>query len=202
MQEKQKMKVLIACEYSGTVRRAFRARGHDAWSCDILPSEDNSEYHFQEDVTNLLNNGWDLMIGHPPCTYLTVAGVCWLHKDPTRWDKMRDGAKFFRTLLEAPIPKICIENPVMHKYGKEIIGTSQTQVIQPWMFGHLEQKAACLWLKGLPPITPTKNVKAEMMKLPDRERQRLHYLPPSKDRWKERSRTFTGIAEAFASQWG
>jgi len=201
-QEKKSLKVLVACEFSGTVRRAFRALGHDAWSCDLLPAEDNSEHHFNEDVINVLNRGWDLMIAHPPCTYLTNAGVCWLHKDPTRWDKMRDGAAFFKTLYDANIPRICVENPVMHKYAKDIIQVTQSQTIQPWMFGHPESKATCLWLRGLPLLTQTKNVKEEMLKLPPRLQQRLFHLPRSKDRWKERSRTFAGIAAAMAAQWG
>lgn len=196
------MKVLVACEFSGVVRRAFAARGHDAWSCDLLPADDNDPKHITGDVVPILGNGWDLMIGHPPCTYLTTAGVCWLHKDPTRWDKMRDGALFFLKLLEAPIPKICLENPIMHCYATDIIKVTKTQVIQPWMFGHMEQKATCLWLKDLKPLTPTNNVKEEMMKLPKNVRQRIHYLPKSKNRWKLRSITFQGIAEAMANTWG
>lgn len=194
------MKILVACEYSGTVRDAFRKRGHDAWSCDILPTDVEGP-HFQCDVTEILDQGWDLMIAHPPCTYLTNSGVCWLHKDPSRWDKLKEGAEFFKALLQAPIPRIAVENPIMHKYARELIGQDKTQVIQPWMFGHKEQKATCLWLKGLPPLQPTNNVKAEMMKLTSAERQRIHYLPPSPDRWKIRSTTFQGIADAMAEQW-
>lgn len=195
------MKVLIACEYSGTVRDAFTKFGHDATSCDLLPS-DRPGKHYQGDVFDIINDGWDLMIAHPPCTYLCNSGVCWLHKDKSRWDKMRDGAEFFKKLLNADIPKKCIENPVMHKYAKEIIGVNQTQVVQPFMFGHMERKATCLWLSGLPPLVETDNVYEEMMKLPKRERERLHYLPPSKDRWKLRSTTYQGIADAMAAQWG
>jgi hypothetical protein len=143
------------------------------------------------------------MIAHPPCTYLTNSGVTWLHKDPSRWAKLDEGAAFFKMLLEAPVERIAVENPIMHKYAKERIGgVKQSQVVQPWMFGHMEQKATCLWLKGLPLLKPTKDVKTEMMALPDSERQRLHYLPPSKDRWKKRSETFQGIADAMAEQWG
>lgn len=194
------MRILVACEYSGTVRDAFRKRGHDAWSCDILPTDVEGP-HFQCDVIEILDQGWDLMIAHPPCTYLTNSGVCWLHKDPSRWDKLKEGAEFFKALLQAPIPRIAVENPIMHKYARELIGQDKTQVIQPWMFGHKEQKATCLWLKGLPPLQPTNNVKAEMMKLTSAERQRIHYLPPSPDRWKIRSTTFQGIADAMAEQW-
>lgn len=196
------MRVLVACEYSGKVREAFRKLGHDAWSCDLLPADDNSPYHIQGDVLEQLDKGWDLMIAHPPCTYLTNAGVSWLYKKEGRWDDMRDGAEFFKTLLNCDIPKIAVENPIMHKYAVEIIGRRQDQVIQPWMFGHTEQKATCLWLKGLPLLVPTNNVKDEMMKLTPQQRQRLHYLPPSKDRWKIRSETYQGIADAFAAQWG
>ena len=196
------MRVLVACEYSGTVRDAFLARGHDAMSCDILPTDVDGP-HYQGDVRDIINDGWDLMIAHPPCTYLTNSGVTWLHKDPSRWAKLDEGAAFFKSLLDAPIPRIAVENPIMHKYAKERIGgVRQSQVIQPWMFGHMEQKATCLWLKGLPLLKPTNDVKAEMMALPDNERQRLHYLPPSEDRWKKRSTTFKGIAEAMAEQWG
>lgn len=198
----RKPRVLVACEYSARVRDAFRAEGCDAWSCDLEPCEGDPQWHIQGDVLPVLAHGWDLLIAHPPCTYLTNSGVCWLHKDPTRWARLDDGAAFFRLFLNAPIPRIAIENPVMHKYAKERIGNvAQTQVIQPWMFGHTEQKATCLWLKGLPSLTPTDSVKAEMMKLPDRERQRVHYLTPSPTRWKERSRTFEGVARAMASQW-
>lgn len=195
------MKILIACEYSGTVRDAFRALGHDATSCDLLPT-DREGPHYQGSVLDIINDGWDMMIAHPPCTYLANSGVSWLHKDPSRWDKLNEGAAFFRLLWEAPIGRIAIENPIMHKYAKERTGAGrQGQIVQPWMFGHTESKATCLWLKNLPPLRETKNVKAETMKLPDNERQRLHYLPPSPTRWKERSTTFSGIAQAMADQW-
>ena len=194
------MKVLIACEYSGVVRDAFVAKGHDAMSCDLLPT-DRPGKHYQGDVRDILDDGWDLMVAHPPCTYLTNAGVCWLHKREGRWEQMRDGAEFFKTLLEAPIPLIAVENPIMHKYAIEIIGRRQDQVIQPWMFGHMECKGTCLWLKGLPPLVPTKNVRSEMLKLPKNIQQRIHYTPPGPDRWKIRSKTFQGIAGAMAEQW-
>lgn len=196
------MRVLVACEYSGRVREAFRRLGHDAWSCDLLPSDDNSPYHIRGDVLEVLADGWDLMIAHPPCTYLTNAGVTWLTRQTGRKKLMVDGAEFFKKLLNAPIPKIAVENPIMHKYAVEIIGRRQDQVVQPWMFGHRERKATCLWLKNLPKLQPTNDVKTEMLKLPKNKQQRLHYLPPSKDRWKIRSTTFQGIADAMAEQWG
>ena len=196
------MRVLVACEYSGTVRDAFASLGHDAMSCDILPT-DVAGRHYQGNVLDVLDDGWDLMIAHPPCTYLTNAGVTWLHRDPARWEMLDEGAAFFKVLLNANIPRIAVENPIMHKYAKERIGgIQQSQVVQPWMFGHMEQKATCLWLKGLPMLKPTNNVKDEMMKLPKNQRERLHYLPPSPDRWKERSKTFDGVAKAMADQWG
>lgn len=199
--QKSIMRILVACEYSGTVRQAFSESGHDAISCDLLPT-DKPGNHYQGDVFDIINDGFDLMIAHPPCTYLTNAGVGWLHKDAKRWIDLFDGAEFFKKLLNADIPKKCIENPIMHKYAKRLIGdVKQSQVVQPWMFGHAEQKATCLWLEGLPKLKETKNVKDEMMLLPDNQRQRLHYLPPSVDRWKLRSQTYQGLADAMASQW-
>lgn len=167
----------------------------------MLPS-DKKGPHIQGDVLEILDQKWDLMIAHPPCTYLSNSGVCWLKKNPKRKAEMVKGAKFFKKLLKAPIPKIAVENPIMHKYAKEIVGRSQSQVVQPWMFGHLERKATCLWLKGLPELKPTKNVREKMLKLPKNKQQRLHYLPPSPERWKLRSTTYKGIAEAMAKQWG
>lgn len=195
------MKILIACECSGRVRDAFIAKGHDAWSCDLKPSETPGP-HLQKDVLQVLEDGWDMMIAHPVCKYLANSGASWLNKQPERWESMREGAEFFKRLLNAPIPKIAVENPIQHKYAREIIGAKQSQVIQPWMFGHPEQKATCLWLKNLPLLVPTNNVKEAMMRLPDNQRQRLHYLPPSPQREAERSRTFQGIATAMAEQWG
>lgn len=195
-------RILIACEYSGRVRDAFDRKGWDATSCDILPSETAGK-HYQGDVVDIINDGWDMMIAHPPCTYLCNSGVCWLwmknvygkrRKARLRWADMRTGAEFFKSLLNADIPKIAIENPIMHKYAVEIIGRRQDQIIQPWQFGHGETKATCLWLKGLPKLGPTNIV--------DGREQRLHKLPPSKDRAKLRSLTFPGIAKAFAEQWG
>lgn len=196
------MKVLVACEYSGTVRDAFIRGGHDAVSCDLLPT-DVPGPHYQGDVMDILDQGWDLMVAHPPCTYMTNSGVRHLHKDPARWVKLFDAGEFFNTLLNAPIPRIAVENPIMHKYGKRLIGNrKQSQVIQPWMFGHPEKKATCLWLKNLPKLESTMVVKEEMEQLPKNQQQRLHYLPPSKDRWKVRSTTYQGIADAMADQWG
>lgn len=196
------MRVLIACEFSGTVREAFNALGHDAMSCDVLPSEVDGN-HYQGDVRDLIGEKFDLLIAHPPCTYLCNSGVHWLHKDASRWDKLIDGAAFFKLFLDWDCPRVCIENPIMHKYAKELIGgVKYSQIVQPYMFGHLESKATCLWLKGLNPLVSTNNVKNEWERLPKKQAQRIHMLPPSKDRGKLRSITFKGIAEAMATQWG
>jgi hypothetical protein len=197
------VRVLVACEYSGIVRDAFLARGHDAWSCDLLPTERPGP-HYQRDVREVLmaKQSWDLMVAHPPCTFLSNSGVKWLYTggkatngiDHTRWELMKEAAEFFHYLWIQPIPKICIENPIMHGYGKTLIGVGQSQVFQPWQFGHGEVKATCLWLKGLPPLTPTNIVGGRT--------PRVHYASPGPDRWKERSRTLRGPADAMASQWG
>lgn len=183
------MRVLIACEYSGRVRRAFRARGHDAWSCDLLPAEDGGR-HIQGDVLPLLHDGWELMIAHPPCTHLAVSGARWFPEKRASGEQ-QEAIDFFLALARAPIPRIAIENPVciMSSVWRE-----PDQVIQPWQFGHGETKATCLWLKGLPPLVPTKIVSGR--------HPRIHMMPPSEDRWKERSRTYEGIAQAMAAQWG
>jgi hypothetical protein len=197
------MNVLVACESSGVVRKAFRALGHNAWSCDILPTDDDSPYHYQCDVLDIINDGWDLMIAHPPCTYFANSGVQHLHKDPQRWDRLDEAADFFNKLLDSNIPLKCIENPIPHKYAIERIGGRKyNQLIQPYQFGHMETKATCLWLDGLEPLKPTSDLKAQTMALPAKERQRLHYLPPSAERWKLRSKTYQGIASAMAAQWG
>lgn len=195
------MKVLVACEFSGTVRDAFIAAGHDAMSCDLLPTEAPGPHH-QGDVFDVIGDGWDLMIAHPPCTYLTNSGVRWLHTDITRWPKMIDGAVLFRRLLEAPIPRVAVENPIMHRYAAAVIGQRQTQVVQPWMFGHTETKGTGLWLRNLPPLLATEDVKAAMLALPYAERAKVHNASPGPDRWKLRSVTYAGIAEAMAQQWG
>lgn len=181
------MKVLVACEFSGVVREAFRARGHDAWSCDLLPAEGESEYHIQGDVRNILTN-WDLMIAHPPCTHLAVSGARWF-KDKQL--EQKESLTFVQELMNAPISSICIENPI------SIISSrirKPDQIIQPWQFGHGETKATCLWLKNLPKLIPTNIVSGR--------EARIHKMPPGPNRWKERSKTYQGIANAMAEQWG
>jgi hypothetical protein len=187
------MRILNACTFSGIDREAFAALGHDAVSCDVLPTEQEGP-HYLGDVRDILHDGWDLMVAHVPCTYLANSGVRWLHTEAGRWEKMREGAEFFRTLLHAPIPRIAVENPIMHKYGREIIGRRADQTIQPWQFGHGETKATQLWLSNLPPLQPT-------LVVPGRE-ARVHMASPGPDRWKERSRAFLGISAAMALQWG
>lgn len=181
------MRCLIACEFSGVVRDAFAARGHFAMSCDLLPSEAPGP-HYKGDVRDILGAGWGLMVAHPPCTHLAVSGARWF-KD--KQAEQAEALDFVRLLLDAPIPMIALENPV------SIISSrirKPDQVIQPWMFGHGETKATCLWLKGLPKLRPTNIV--------DGREARVHRMPPGPDRWKERSRTFAGIADAMAEQWG
>jgi hypothetical protein len=201
----RELRVLIACEFSGIVREAFRKLGHDAYSCDLLPAEDKSFYHYQFDIRSLLkmevSEDWDLIIAHPPCTYLCNSGVQHLSKQAKRWEQMQQGAIFFRSLLNANCEHIAIENPIPHKYAVEIIGKQYDQLIQPYQFGHRESKATCFWLKGLPKLIPTSDLKEETKMLPKNQSQRLHYLPPGVDRAKERSRTYTGIAKAMAVQW-
>ena len=203
MSGKDAMRVLVACEFSGKVREAFRLKGHDAYSCDLLASDDESKFHIQGDALDVIGNGWDMIIAHPPCTYLSNSGVTWLHRDASRWVRLFEAAEFFASLLDAPAQKVCVENPVMHKYAKKLIGSrKQSQTVQPWMFGHPEKKATCLWLRGLQPLVTTNNVKSLMETLPKNQQQRLHYLAPSPDRWKLRSTTFQGVADAMADQWG
>jgi len=192
---------LIACEYSGVVRDAFLAAGHDAMSCDLLPT-DSPGPHYQGDVFDIIGNGFDLMVAHPPCTYLSKSGVRWLHEDITRWPKLIEGAVFFRALLHSNIPRVAVENPVMHHYATDIIGRRQTQVVQPWMFGHPERKGTGLWLRGLSPLVPTDDVQAHMLTLTTGEQHRTHYAAPGPDRWKSRSTTLPGIGAAMAAQWG
>lgn len=195
-----KTRVLVACEFSGIVRDAFLAKGFDAWSCDILPSQSPGP-HLQCDVTSILNLDWDLLIAHPPCTRLCNSGVRWLSKPPPGRSlpdlqrELREGAELFSCLLNAPIPHICVENPVMHKYAKALIRNYRpfSQSIQPWQFGHGETKRTCLWLKNLPPLSPTNIV-------PGRT-HRIHHLPKTPIRSQLRSLTFPGIAHAMASQW-
>lgn len=191
------MKVLVACEYSGAVRDAFRARGHDAWSCDILPTEVPGP-HLQCDVLSVIGDHWDLMVAHPPCTHLAVSGARWFAE---KRGQQEAALEFVRRLLAAPIQRIALENPV------SIISSrirKPDQVIQPWQFGHEATKTTCLWLKGLPALVPTNIVgKGERhVTKSGRSLPKWYNLPPSPDRWRERSRTFQGIADAMAEQWG
>lgn len=190
------MRVLIACEYSGRVRDAFIARGHEAISCDLLPTEKPGP-HIQGDVSSLLRQAWDLVIAHPPCTYLANSGVRWLSNNSTRWELMRKGAAFFLECLNANAPKVAVENPVMHCYGREAIGGLRPSfTVQPWQFGDAAKKRTCFWVKGLEPLIPTSNMNAEQA-IPE-----CHLASPGPNRWKERSRTYPGIASAIAEQWG
>jgi hypothetical protein len=220
----QALSVLVACEFSGIVRDAFLAAGHDAWSCDLLPAERPSNRHIRDDVRNVLRQGrWDLlMVAHPPCTRLCNSGVRWLTDPPTNlkkgnysqaevtmwklmdrderlafmWRKLDEGAELFSDLWNADVPRICVENPVMHRHAKQRIRNYQefAQSVQPWQFGHGEVKRTCFWLKGLPPLVPTKIVSGRT--------SRVHSATPGPDRWKERSRFYPGIAQAMAEQWG
>jgi len=183
----RRLKVLVACEYSGRVRDAFIARGHDAMSCDLLPT-DVPGPHYQGDVFDVISDGWDLMVCHPPCTHLAVSGSRWFKE---KRQEQADALAFVRRLLGCGIPRIALENPV------SVISSQirkPDQIIQPWQFGHGETKATCLWLKGLPQLVPTDIV-------PGRE-ARVHRMSPGPNRWKERSRTYEGIAQAMADQWG
>ena len=181
------MRVLVACEFSGVVRDAFAALGHDAWSCDLLPTERPGQ-HVEGDVSSVLGDGWDLLIAHPPCTHLAVSGARWFkHKEREQVEALA----FVQLLLAAPVPRIALENPV------SVISSrirKPDQIVQPWQFGHGETKATCLWLKNLPPLVPTQIVAGRA--------PRVHHASPGPNRWKERSRTLPGIAAAFATQWG
>ena len=184
------MRVLVACEYSGRVRDAFRRHGHDAMSCDLLPT-DSPGPHYQGPVEDVLNDGWDLMVAHPPCTYLAVSGM-WATYQGRRDQALTDQAlAFVRLLMAAPIDRWCIENPI------SVISSAirpPDQIIQPWQYGHGEVKATCLWLHNLPKLKPTNCV--------DGREERVHLMPPGPDRWKERSRTYQGVADAMGAQWG
>jgi hypothetical protein len=180
------LRVLAACEFSGIVRDAFLKKGHDAWSCDLLPAEHNSNRHIQGDVRDILKDGWDfLIVAHPPCTRLCNSGVRWLHKPPPgetidqMWKDLREGAALFWDLWNAPIPHICVENPVMHSHAKKLIRNyvEFSQSVQPWQFGHPETKRTCSWLKNLPPLRPTMIVEGRT--------PRVHRMPPSPDRWRD-----------------
>lgn len=210
------MRILVACEYSGVVRDAFIKKGHDAMSCDLLPT-DKPGPHYQGNVLDILNDGWDLMIAHPPCTYITNAGVRHLHENVTskngvrakvygkaRMLEMKKACEFFNALLNSSVPKVCVENPIPHKYARAIIG-DYTQLIQPWQFGHKETKATCLWLKNLPKLVPTNIVGPPPKNMTPEERRKwhkVHMTAPSKDRWKIRSVTYQGIADCMAETWG
>ena len=186
----KKLHVLVACEFSGTVRRAFTALGHDAWSCDLLPAEDGSPRHIEGDVLSFLTGmkqPWDILIAHPPCTHLAVSGARWFAEKRA---EQAEALEFVRALLAAPVPCIALENTVSIISSKV---RKPDQIIQPWQFGHGETKATCLWLKNLPKLLPTNIVEGR--------EARIHRMPPGPDRWKERSRTFAGIADAMASQW-
>jgi len=181
------LRVLVACEFSGIVREAFRARGHDAWSCDLLPTEIPGN-HIQDDVLRHLDDGWDMMIAFPPCTHLAVSGARWFKN---KRKEQIEAIDFFMVLVDSNIKKICIENPIgimSTRYSKP------TQIIQPFWFGDPYQKATCIWLKGLVKLEPTNVVEGR--------EQKCHKEPPSPDRWKNRSRTYRGISEAMATQWG
>lgn len=202
------MKVLVACEYSGRVRDAFLARGHDAMSCDLLPTDKPGPHH-QGSVLDILDDGWDLMIAHPPCTRLTNAGVRWLKEPPTNktlvqiWQEFFDGVEFYKALRKAPIPKKAIENPVMHKHAKELLGNIKRQIVQPWHFGDEAFKATGFELIGLEPLKETNRLKPPKPGTDEHKKWSfIHRATPNPDRWKLRSTTFPGIAAAMAEQWG
>jgi hypothetical protein len=188
------VKVLVACEYSGRVRQAFRDFGHDAWSCDLLPSEDDSAYHVQGDVRAMLREPWDLVVAHPPCTRLCNSGVRWLH-ERNLWDDLEGAIVFFDACLSANAPRVAVENPVMHKYARDRIGAANF-TCQPWQFGDNAKKRTCFWTRELPPLVPTSDLDGSTA------RADCHLASPGPDRWKERSRTYPGIARALAEQYG
>ncbi len=207
------MKILVACEFSGRVRDAFRALGHDALSCDLLPTEAPGP-HYEGDVRDLLDDAWDMVIAHPDCTYHTNAGVRWYTTIPAkpkptvtygkaRWSKWEEAVEFFRLFQNLRhVDQVCIENPIPHGYTRDVVG-DYTQVVQPWMFGHKEMKATCLWLKGLLPLTPSRIVGPPPKDVEERRKwAKVHQHSPGPERWRDRSRTYTGIARAMADQWG
>jgi len=184
------MRVLVACEYSGIVRDAFLRHGHDAMSCDVLPTESPGP-HYQGDVRDVLDGSWDMVIAHPPCTRLTLAGVRWLH-ERNLWGDLDEACAFFRLFLGSA-PRVAIENPQPHRYAVERIGRNYSQKVQPWQFGEPQSKGICLWLENLPPLAPTKIV--------EERDQKVWRMPPSPERAKARSRFFEGVADAMAEQW-
>jgi hypothetical protein len=199
----QAMRVLVACEFSGTVREAFRRRGHDAWSCDLLPADDSQDYHIEDDVLRYLDSDWDLMIAHPPCTYLTVSGLHWNKRRPERAALTEEAIEFVQALLRANIPRIALENPIGILSSRI---RKPDQIIQPYQFGHDASKSTCLWLKGLPPLQPTEFVPPRVVggkpRWDNQTDSGQNRLGPSPDRWKLRSITYQGVAEAMAEQWG
>ena len=202
------MKVLVACEYSGRVRDAFIAAGHKAISCDLLPTEVPGP-HYQGDICDILDNGWDLMIAHPPCTRLTNAGVRWLHIPPPgrtleeMWVDLEKAVGFYKLLRDAKIAKKAIENPIMHRYAKERINPGVRQVVQPWWFGEREFKATGFELIGLQPLEATNKITPPATGTDEHKAWSVvHRMSPGPDRWKNRSRTYQGIANAMAEQWG
>ena len=194
------MRVLVACEFSGVVRDAFAARGHEAWSCDLLPTERPGN-HIQGDALALLDGSWDLVIAHPPCTYLANSGARWLFEQEGRWPKLEDACAFFRAFLDAA-PKVAVENPLPHKWATERVGRYAFKV-QPWEHGHRQKKTTCFWTRGLPPLLPTVVVgpppKAGTPEA--KEWEACWREPPGPDQAKNLSRTFQGIANAMAEQW-
>ncbi|MFC3059483.1 hypothetical protein [Paenirhodobacter populi] len=208
------LRVLIGCEQSGVMRRAFAARGHDAWSCDLLPAEDGSNRHITGDVRDHLDDGWDLLVvAHPPCTRLCNSGVRWLHQPPRgrsmddMWRELEDGVSLFTACWDAPVQRVAVENPVMHRHARERMPASlpAPQIVQPWWFGEPAFKATGFYLRGLPKLAPTNRLIPPRAK-EDPEAHKawsaVHRAPPGPDRWKFRSRTFQGVAEACADQWG
>lgn len=194
------MKILIACEYSAVVRDAFRSMGHDAWSCDLLPCDRDPAYHIQGDVVPLLGGGWDMMIAHPPCTYLCSSGLHWNKRRPERAQLTEDALGFIKVLMDAPIPMIAIENPIGCISSRI---RKPDQIIHPWQYGEDASKATCLWLKGLPILIPTNVLDGgRKARRANQTASGQNKLTPSPDRWKERSKTYQGIADAMAQQWG
>lgn len=210
--ETRALRVLIGCEQSGVMRRAFAARGHDAWSCDLLPAEDGSNRHIRGDVRDHLADGWDLLIvAHPPCTRLCNSGVRWLHTPPPgrteadMWAELKEGAELFSTCWKAPIDRVALENPIMSPHAKALMPADlpRPQIVQPWWFGEPAKKATGFYLRGLPPLTPTNRLPLpEKGSDEDKRWQAVHRASPGPDRWKFRSRTFEGVAAACADQWG